>query len=143
MTKFNTLVSSKAKKQRKNHFSAPSSLRRKLMSATLDKKLREKHNVRALPIRRKDEVQIISGKLKGSKGVVKGVYRKKFKIYVEGITKTKNNGKQPYDVPLEASNVKITKIHLDKDRRDLLKRKSKAKVGAKGEKYSEETVEQQ
>ncbi len=62
------------------------------MSSTLDKKLREKHGVRSVPIRVKDEVEIITGKLKGQKGVVKTVYRKKYKIYVEGIQKTKNNG---------------------------------------------------
>jgi uncharacterized protein YqjF (DUF2071 family) len=39
-------VSSSRRKQRKAYFSAPSDVRRKLMSAPLSKELREKHNVR-------------------------------------------------------------------------------------------------
>lgn len=140
--KHNPLVSSDAGKSRKRHFTAPSSERRIRMSSTLDKKLREKFNVRAVPIRSKDEVEIITGKLKGQKGVVKAVYRKKYKIFIEGVQKTKNNGKQPYDVPVEPSNVKIVKLHMDKDRRALLKRKGDARSAvngpvATGEKHEE------
>ncbi|KAA8895494.1 hypothetical protein FN846DRAFT_784976, partial [Sphaerosporella brunnea] len=40
-------ISSSRRKSRKAHFSAPSSVRRKLMSATLSKELREKYGVRS------------------------------------------------------------------------------------------------
>jgi large subunit ribosomal protein L26e len=40
-------VSSSRRKSRKAHFSAPSSIRRKIMSSALSKELRGKHNVRA------------------------------------------------------------------------------------------------
>jgi len=39
-------VSSSRRKSRKAHFSAPSSIRRNIMSAPLSKELREKYNVR-------------------------------------------------------------------------------------------------
>ena len=41
-------VSSSRRKSRKQHFSAPSSVRRKIMSSSLSKELRNKHHVRHL-----------------------------------------------------------------------------------------------
>ena len=43
-----TGIASSRRKSRKAHFSAPSSVRRTIMSAPLSKELREKHNVRKL-----------------------------------------------------------------------------------------------
>merc|ERR1712036_58219 len=56
--KKNSNVSSSRRKCRKAYFSAPSNVRRKLMSAPLSKDLRDKHNVRSMPIRKDDEVLI-------------------------------------------------------------------------------------
>merc|ERR1739840_85005 len=61
MTKINTQLHSSRRKSRKEHFQAPSSVRRVIMSAPLSKELREKHNVRAIPIRKDDEVVIKRG----------------------------------------------------------------------------------
>lgn len=63
--KFSKTVSSSRRKSRKRYFTAPSSVRRKLMSASLSKDLRKKHNVRSLPIRRDDEVVVTRGHYKG------------------------------------------------------------------------------
>ena len=57
--KFNKLVSSSRRKNRKRHFNAPSHIRRKLMSSPLSKELRQKYNVRSIPIRKDDEVQVM------------------------------------------------------------------------------------
>lgn len=56
--KFNKHVTSDRSKNRKRHFSAPSHIRRKLMSAPLSKELKQKYNVRTMPIRKDDEVQV-------------------------------------------------------------------------------------
>lgn len=56
--KFNKLVTASRRKNRKRHFTAPSHIRRKLMSSPLSKELRQKYNVRAMPIRKDDEVQV-------------------------------------------------------------------------------------
>ncbi len=53
------------------------------MSVTLSKELRTKHGIRSLPIRKDDEVVILKGNLKGNKGKVNTVYRKKWCLYVE------------------------------------------------------------
>lgn len=63
--KFNNFLSSSRRKQRKRHFTAPSSVRRKLMSAPLSKDLRQKYNTRSIPIRKDDEVIVNRGHFKG------------------------------------------------------------------------------
>lgn len=56
--KLNKLVTSSRRKNRKRHFNAPSHIRRKIMSSPLSKELRQKYNVRSMPIRKDDEVQV-------------------------------------------------------------------------------------
>lgn len=108
-------VSSSRRKQRRAHFSAPSHIRHRIMSSTLSKTLRAKYGVRALPIRKDDEVVILRGTRKGSKGKVIQVHRKKWAIHIDKITKNKANG-APYQLPIHPSNVAITKIKEGKDR---------------------------
>lgn len=108
-------VSSSRRKQRKAHFSAPSHIRHRIMSSTLTKNLRSKYGVRALPIRKDDEVVILRGTRKGTKGKVIQVQRSKWAIHVDKVTKNKANG-APYQLPIHPSNVAITKVKEGKDR---------------------------
>merc|ERR1712179_174033 len=64
--KKNPNVSSSRRKCRKAYLSTPSSVRRKLMSAPLSKDLRDKHNVRSMPVRKDDEVLITRGPFKSA-----------------------------------------------------------------------------
>jgi len=114
-------LASSRRKSRKAHFSAPSSVRRTIMSAPLTKELREKYNVRALPIRKDDEVIITRGSNKGREGKVVSVYRLKYVIHIERVTREKTNG-QSVPIGVAASKVQITKLKLDKDRESLLER---------------------
>merc|ERR1711933_534581 len=68
--KFNEAVSSSRRKSRKSHFTAPSHIRRKLMSAPLSAELRAKYNVRSVPIRKDDEVQVVRGTFKNREGLL-------------------------------------------------------------------------
>merc|ERR1712124_233470 len=117
-------VSISRRKSRKAYFTAPSHIRRKLMSAPLSKDLRTKYNVRSVPIRRDDEVMIVRGHYHDREGKVTQVYRKKWRIHVERVTRDKANG-QSVNVGIHPSKVVITKIKLDKDRRALLERKNR------------------
>lgn len=128
--KFNPNVSSKARKQRKAHFNAPSHERRIRMSAPLSKELREKYNVRSLPVRKDDEVMVVRGSFADREGKITQCYRKKYVIHVERVTREKANG-QSVSVGINASNVVITKLKLDKDRKALLERKNRATIKAK------------
>lgn len=58
MVKMNKFKTSARRKMRKAHFNAPSHIRRRIMSAPLSKDLRLKYNVRSMPIRKDDEVQV-------------------------------------------------------------------------------------
>jgi large subunit ribosomal protein L26e len=89
-------VSSQRRKSRKAHFSAPSSIRRKIMSSHLNKELRTKYDVRSNPVRKGDVVKFMRGTGKGREGKVLTVYRKKWAVHVEKLTKEKSNGKIPY-----------------------------------------------
>ncbi|KAL6300149.1 translation protein SH3-like domain-containing protein [Sparassis latifolia] len=130
--KFNPDVSSSRRKSRKAHFSAPSSIRRKIMSSGLSKELRSKYNTRSLPIRKDDEVRIVRGKYKGREGKVTQVYRKKWVIHVDRVQRDKSNG-ATVSIGIHPSNVVITTIKLDKDRRAILDRKDRKKTRSAGE----------
>ena len=82
------------------------------MSAALSKDLRKKYNVRSMPIRKDDEVQIVRGTFKNRDGKVTQVYRKKYVIHIERITREKNNGASVM-LGIHPSKVIITKLHLD------------------------------
>merc|ERR1711924_260966 len=71
------------RKSRKAHFTAPSSVRRKIMSAHLNKELSQKYHVKSMPIRKDDEVIVVRGSNRGREGKVIQVYRKKYVIHIE------------------------------------------------------------
>eukprot|EP00353_Schmidingerella_taraikaensis_P004804 CAMPEP_0185578372 /NCGR_PEP_ID=MMETSP0434-20130131/12740_1 /TAXON_ID=626734 ORGANISM="Favella taraikaensis, Strain Fe Narragansett Bay" /NCGR_SAMPLE_ID=MMETSP0434 /ASSEMBLY_ACC=CAM_ASM_000379 /LENGTH=145 /DNA_ID=CAMNT_0028196153 /DNA_START=46 /DNA_END=483 /DNA_ORIENTATION=+ len=138
--KFNPNVSSSRRKSRKAHFTAPSSVRHKIMSASLSKTLRAKYNVRSMPIRKDDEVVVKRGAFKNRDGKVTQVYRKKYIIHIQGLTKEKSNT-QPVQIGVHPSCCQITKLKLDKDRKNILARKNRAASSDKGKgKFTEGDV---
>jgi len=133
-------VSASRRKSRKAHFQAPSSERRIIMSAPLSTELRSKYNVRAVPVRKDDEVSIVRGSFKGREGKIVTCYRKKFVIHIDRVTREKANG-ATVSVGIHPSKVVITKIKLDKDRKALLERKNRAAAAEKNKgKFSEADV---
>merc|ERR1711988_1749507 len=135
--KFSANVSSSRRKSRKAHFTAPSSVRRKIMSAHLNKDLSQKYHVKSMPIRKDDEVIVVRGSNRGREGKVIQVYRKKYVIHIERVTREKSNG-STVNVGIHPSNVMITKLKLDKDRRAILDRKDASKATEKGKgKYTD------
>merc|ERR1719198_78541 len=96
--KSHTSVSSQRRKGRKAHFSAPSSVRRKMMSAPLSKEVRTKYDCKSVPVRKGDSVLIKCGSkeggVKGKTGKVLTVYRRRWCIHVEKVVRDKKNGSQ-------------------------------------------------
>lgn len=117
-------VSSQRRKSRKAYFTAPSSVRRIMMSSHLSKDLRDKYDVRAMPVRKGDSVKIMRGDFKGREGKVATVYRRRRCIYIEKIVKEKTNGQQA-NIPIHPSNCSITALKLDKDRKSILEKKKR------------------
>merc|ERR1711953_252997 len=139
--KLNKNVTSSRRKQRKRQFTAPSHIRRKLMSAPLSKDLRQKYGVRSMPIRKDDEVQVLRGHYKGQQvGKVVQCYRKKFVVYIERIQREKASGASVY-VGIHPSKVCIVKLKMDKGRKEILERRAKGRREAKGEKGKYDAME--
>jgi len=137
--KFSPNVASSRRKSRKAHFKADSTTRRKIMSCSLSKELQQKYNVRSMPVRKDDEVMVVRGIYKNREGKVTACYRRKYVIHVERITRDKVNGAQ-VNVGVQPSNCIITKLKLDKDRKDLLERKDKTNIGGATPKASDSNL---
>lgn len=75
-----------------------------------------------MPVRKDDEVKVMRGQFKGQEGKVMSVQRKKYVLHVERCTRDKSNGQQIH-VGIDASNVMITSLKLDKSRKAILGRK--------------------
>lgn len=88
-----------------------------------------------MPVVKGDKVKVLRGNYKGREGKVVEVYRKKWVIHIEGITRDKVNGSSA-KVGIDASKVEITELKLNKDRKDILERKSQAKT----QKYTEKEM---
>jgi len=116
----------KPTKQRKMLFQAPDHIRHKHFAAPLSPELRASRGVRALPVRSGDAVRIMRGDHKGFEGKVTRIDRKKYRIYVEGLTREKVDG-TTIPVPVHPSKIMITNLNLeDKWRKQILERKRKA-----------------
>merc|ERR1712088_312434 len=122
---------------------APSHIRRKLMTAPLSKDLKQKYGVRSMPIRKDDEVQVVRGHYKGQQvGEVVQCYRKKFCVYIERIQREKANGASVF-VGIHPSKVCIVKLKMDKDHKSIIDRRAKGRAEATGKdkgKYTEESA---
>lgn len=86
--------------------------------------------VRSIPIRKDDEVTIVRGSNKGREGKVTSVYRLKYVIHIERVTREKSNG-QSVPIGVHPSKVVINKLKLDKDRENILDRISKGRESTK------------
>lgn len=115
--------SEKPRKQRKFLYVAPLHLRRKILASHLSKELREKFKRRSLPLRKGDEIQVMRGKFKGKTGKIARMNYKKYRVYVEGITRKRTVGTEA-QVSLHPSKLKIINLNLDdKKRQKILERK--------------------
>lgn len=125
----------KPSKQRKMLYQAPDHIRHKFFAAPLSPELKASYGLNAVPVRSGDTVRIMRGDHKGFEGKITRVDRKKFRIYVEGLTREKVDGTTIF-VPLHPSKVMITRLNLDdKWRKEVLEKKKKAR------KKPEEVVE--
>ena len=82
--------------------------------------------VRAIPIRKDDEVVIKRGSNKGREGKITSVYRLKYIVHIERVAREKSNG-QSVPIGIAPSKIEITKLKLDKDREKILERISQGR----------------
>jgi len=109
---------------RRNMYNAPNHKKRKFLSAPLSPNLRAEYGTRSMPVIADDTVTITKGDRKLAEGRVLRVNTKNLKIYVEGVTRTRQDG-STVQIPIRAENVMITRLNLDDVwRREVLERKS-------------------
>jgi large subunit ribosomal protein L26e len=84
-----------------------------------------------MPVRKGDTVKVVRGTSKNREGKIMTVYRKKWCIHIEKITREKSNGKcfsltsagTQTQIPIHPSNCVVTALKLDKNRKAILEKK--------------------
>ena len=118
--------SKKKRKQRKFRLESPLHIRHKLISANLSEDLKKRYLRKSFSLRKDDTIRIMNGQFKNKTGKIILINSKKFKVYVEGVQRSKRDGTK-VNVPIDPSNVQIIAISLDdKQRLNALERKNKA-----------------
>jgi large subunit ribosomal protein L24 len=117
------MQATKPRTQRRRLFQAPAHVRHQHFAAPLSPELKKKHGTNAVPVRVGDTVRIMRGDRKGVEGKVNRVDRAKYRIFVEGVTRTKVDG-STIPISIHPSKAMITSLDLnDKWRKKTLERK--------------------
>jgi large subunit ribosomal protein L24 len=112
-------------------YEAPDHIRHKLFAAHLSPELRATHLVRSFPVRSGDTIRVTRGDHKGFEGKISRVDLRKYRIYLEGLTREKVDGTTVF-VAVHPSKVVITRLNLDdKWRKKVLERKQKTQAKPK------------
>ncbi len=112
-------MSKQPRKQRKALYNAPLHARRKIMSVTLSKDLKEDFKRRSLPIKSGDTVKVMRGEFKGHEGKVDNIDVVKYKVTIEGATLSKPDGNSVF-FPIHPSNLMIVDADLKDERRSRI-----------------------
>ncbi len=116
-------AATKPAKQRRMLFQADAHARRKFFTAALSKELKNSQKIDGLSVRRGDTVRILRGDHKGFEGKVSRVDTRKYKVYVEGLTREKVDG-TAIPVSVHPSKILITHLNLDdKWRKKIVERR--------------------
>lgn len=110
-------MSKQPRKQRKARFNAPLHVRHKLMGVTLSEELRERYEIRSLPVRKGDTVLVMRGDFKEQEGKVEKVDYKNYRLLIDGVSVQKPDGNQVYH-PVHPSNVMLVELELDDEERN-------------------------
>ncbi|HEV2449447.1 MAG TPA: 50S ribosomal protein L24 [Thermoplasmata archaeon] len=115
------VVSRLPRKQRRYHFTAPASVRRRWLSAPLSRELRARYGRRQLPIRKGDSVLVTSGSYVGREERVAKIDTRGGTITLDNVTLKKADAKLK-ELPLRPSHLLLTRLNLsDPWRRRRLK----------------------
>ena len=127
------------RKQRKRLYQAPAHLRHKLMAAPLSPELAASKGIKTLPVKKGDTVRVMRGDHIGFEGKVNQVDLKRYRIFLEGLTREKVDGTNIF-VSVHPSKVMIKNLKLDdKWRKAIVERKKELALSQK-EKETKKTV---
>jgi large subunit ribosomal protein L24 len=124
------------RKQRKRLYTAPAHLRHKLIAAPLSPELTKSKGAKALPVRKGDTVRVVRGDHMGFEGKVSRVDLKRYRIFIEGLTREKVDGTNIF-VSVHPSKVMIKNLKLDdKWRKAIVERKKELELPKKEKKVA-------
>lgn len=127
------------RKQRKRLYKAPAHLRHKQMAAPLSPELTSSKGVKTLPVKKGDTVRVVRGDHAGFEGKINRVDLKRYRIFLEGLTREKVDGTNIF-VSVHPSKVMIKNLKLDdKWRKAIVERKKDLALSQK-EKKAKKTV---
>jgi large subunit ribosomal protein L24 len=110
-------MSKQPRKQRKEDRTEPLHRRQRKVRAPLSDDLREEYDRRNVRVNAGDTVEVLRGDFAGEKGEVMAVDLKSATIHVEEVVIEKADGEE-VPRPLDASNVRVTKLDLEDGRRE-------------------------
>ncbi len=122
------------RKQRKFLANAPIHIKHKLLSSHLDKSLKEKYGIRAVEVRKDDEVKIMRGKFTNKTGKITIVDVKNTRVQVNGVNRSRKDGEK-VPVWFHPSKLLIIKLN-DSDKKRF--KKSKLNVTNKEKENAQE-----
>ncbi|MCI4334405.1 MAG: 50S ribosomal protein L24 [Thermoplasmata archaeon] len=105
------VISRLPRKQRRYHFHAPASVRRRWLSAPLSRELRAKYGRRQLPVRKGDTVLVVGGSYVGREERVAKVDTRGGTIILDNVTLKKADQKLKV-LPLRPSHLLLTRLNL-------------------------------
>jgi len=118
-------------KQRKRLYNAPAHLRHKFMAAPLSQELISSKGAKTLPVRKGDTIRIMRGDHTGFEGKVSRIDLKRYRIFIEGLTREKVDGTNIF-VSVHPSKVMIRNLNLDdKWRKGIVERKKELELPKK------------
>ncbi len=121
------------RKQRKRLYNAPAHIRHKLMAAPLAPDLIRSKGVKTLPVKKGDTVRVVRGDHIGFEGKVSRVDLKRYRIFLEGLTREKVDGTNIF-VSVHPSKVMIKNLKLDDKWRKAIVERKKALAQSEEEK---------
>ena len=110
-------MSRQPRKQRTQTDDAALHKRHKQVRATLSPDLRDEYGRRRVRVNAGDTVEVMRGDFAGEEGEVVDVDLKDAVVHVEGVTLERADGEE-VPRPLDASNLRVTDLDLDDDRRE-------------------------
>ncbi|NHN47230.1 50S ribosomal protein L24 [Halostella sp. JP-L12] len=105
------------RKQRNQTAEAPLHERHKQVRATLSPDLRDEYDTRRVRVNEGDVVEVMRGDFAGEEGDVVNVDLKDAVVHVEDVTTETADGEE-VPRPLDASNLRVTDLNLEDDRRE-------------------------
>ena len=110
-------MTTQPRKQRNQTDNASLHERHKQVKATLADDLREEYDVRSVRVNAGDTVEVLRGDFAGEEGEVLNVDLREAAVHVENVTVEKADGEET-PRPLDASNLRVTDLDLEDDRRE-------------------------